>query len=79
MEHISQHSEHSLETIGMYGGTVLALFAEDPSMIPGGDTKTPFTSHGTRITTTPRTGPDKNGQYTQDSDSDSNIDIDPGE
>lgn len=67
------------ESTRMYGGTVLALLAETEDSLPIRDMAGPPTFHGTSITTTPKTGPDKNGQYTQDSDSDSNIDTDPSE
>ena len=59
-----------------YGGTVLALVAESFGEFPDIDMAGPPTQYGTKVTIPCKTGPDKNGQYTDDSYDDSNIDID---
>ena len=59
-----------------YGGTVLALIAEQSGEFPEIDMKGPHTQYGTKVTLKGKTGPDKNGQYTEDSWDDSNIDTD---
>lgn len=59
-----------------YGRTVLESIAVSTEEMEAISMSGPPTSKGTSISTTPQTGPDKNGQYKTDSDNDSNIDLD---
>lgn len=68
--------QHETNPAAAYGGTVLELAAVSIEDMEAFSMSGPPTTKGTSISTTPATGPDKNGQYKTDSDNDSNVDVD---